>query len=586
MKLLDWTVGSSDKYTLHHRILNGVILGTSAFITYSFLWGEALDQPWSIQGPVLAIIAVFIGIYTLSRMHKFMRVVRPLFITFGMLNISLYYFILNGIEGEIPMYFIMGTMMSITIVKRQYYWWVIAAWVLAFISCLVIEKYNPSLVTGYPQRNARGLELEITTIGIMVLVGSVLILFKNLFDREQRNLKLANKELEQKAIELREAKEEADRANKAKSEFLSTMSHEIRTPLNAVLGMAYILQTEDPRPDQEANLKVLKFSGENLLALINDVLDYNKIESGNVILEDADFQLADLLESVLTGFHMKAEEKGIDLILEKPDVMKNRVVRGDSTRITQVLNNLVGNAVKFTSEGSVKLKLEIDTLSEDELMASFSVEDTGIGVDPKLHDQIFESFAQADPSITRKYGGTGLGLPISRELVHLMGGQLELTSTPGKGSTFSFELPLPYRLEERQKVKPVGPIKGDYPLKGKRILLAEDNVINAQVARTILSKWGAVVDVKMDGVHVVDAWKTQPYDIILMDLRMPEMDGIEATRIIRESENQSAHIPIVALTASAMLAEQHAIFEAGMNDYISKPFNPQELLSKIVKQTS
>lgn len=584
MKLLDRLVGSAADHTVNQRILNATILFTAIFMLYGWVGGILVGQPASILIPIAINICVFFGIYFVSKTGKWRKAIRPIYITFGLLSICLFYFYLNGINGEVPLYFILGATLSVTVVKKRYYTFIISLWTLSFLACRYLEVTYPEMVSTDEANAVRSVEFLISSIGILLLITSIIVLFKNLLENEKRHLQEANRDLHKAAKDLELAKEEAEKANKAKSEFLSVMSHEIRTPLNAVIGMSYILRHEDPRPDQLENLKVLKFSSENLLSLINDVLDYNKIEVGKLIMEDAPFSINELLESVMSAFQMKAEEKRIKLELVKTPEVKNKTVTGDATRLTQVLNNLVSNAVKFTEEGKVKLSAELEDMTDDEAIVRFTVEDTGIGIPEDFKDKIFDSFMQANAAISRKYGGTGLGLAISRELVRLMGGELELHSEVGKGSQFSFELPLPLTdMTARASAKADDMTAA--PLSGVKILVAEDNAVNGLVAKKFLNGWGATMEIAKDGEEAIKMWSQGDFDLILMDLRMPVMDGMEATKKIRSSGDPKAQIPILALTASALMEEENEIFQIGMNEYISKPFNPEELLSKVMKYT-
>lgn len=317
---------------------------------------------------------------------------------------------------------------------------------------------------------------------------------------------------------------------------------------------------------------MLKFSAENLLSLINDVLDYDKIEAGKLVMEDAGFELEEILNSVTSAFSLKAEEKGIGLVLEhKLDVL--HYFKGDVTRLTQVLNNLVGNTEKFTDDGEVRVRIGIADSGDNKSKIKYEVIDTGIGIPDDVISKIFESFIQAHSGITKKYGGTGLGPAISKELIRLMGGALVVESKMGEGSNFSFELELEvspvtvsfFRTESEENTT---------SLEGVKILPAEDNKINAMIANKFLNGWGATTDVAGDGSLGIEKWKEDSYDLILMDPRMPEMSGTEAASIIRSEGSEKSKIPILSLTASAMLSEQHEIFQAGMDEYISKPFNP------------
>jgi len=384
----------------------------------------------------------------------------------------------------------------------------------------------------------------------------------------------------QREQELVQMKEKAEKAAKAKSQFLSVMSHELRTPLNAVIGITHLLMQSQPREDQQEDLRTLQFSGESLLHIINDILDFTKLDSGKIELSAIDFNLRELAQSLYQSFSFKAKEKNIVFDVEYDQRMPF-FVKGDNFRLSQVLNNLISNAIKFTKEGFVKLKVEMVENSGTNYITRFSVVDSGIGIPEDKQEKIFEQFTQADSNTTRLYGGTGLGLSISARLVELMGSTILISSTPGQGSNFNFTVSL--QLGENTDTAAVQPkvvTKSNETFKNKLILLAEDNTFNANIARRFITGWGAQLEVVVDGRQALEFVSRRKYDLILMDIQMPELDGFACTRKIRKHFKD---IPILAITASPKNEIIQEILACGMNDFVSKPFKPNELRSKLLE---
>jgi len=382
--------------------------------------------------------------------------------------------------------------------------------------------------------------------------------------------------------ELRAAKEAAEASARAKSAFLANMTHEIRTPMNAIVGLARLAMDTALTPKQRDYLSKIQTSSEALMGLINDILDVSRIDAGRMEIEQVGFRIDKLLEDVQAVVGVKAEEKGIALTMRMaPGVPRSLL--GDPLRLGQVLINLIGNAVKFTEKGSVEVSVTPVHRRMDRVGVLFSVRDTGIGIPAEQQARLFKPFTQADESMTRKYGGTGLGLAISGNLVSLMGGKIDVTSEPGKGSEFSFILELVERPDTEEGAKPSAPSAAPVPRASTRgrILVAEDNEINQQVIREILEGMGLAVEIAKNGREAVDkAASGRAIDAILMDLQMPEMDGYEAARTIKARADLQ-RIPIIAVTAHALSSERQRCMEAGMDGYVSKPVNPDRLIAAL-----
>lgn len=392
-------------------------------------------------------------------------------------------------------------------------------------------------------------------------------------------------EKKQAEEELLKAKNEALNAAQAKTDFLSNMSHEIRTPMNAIIGISELLLEKKMDDDVHEYLKTIKYSADNLLVIINDILDFSKIEAGKINLESVPFDLRERLDELRKTFKFRADEKGIGLRVSA-DTDVPFFIAGDPYRLNQILFNLVGNAIKFTSNGYVELKVKKLSESEGMVYLRFDVTDTGIGIPENKLETIFESFTQAYTDTTRKFGGTGLGLAITRNLVQLHGGELSVTSRSGEGSTFSFTLP--YKLATPVKAEKADLADPSRDLSHLKILLVEDNTMNQFVAIQILKKWSANVEIASTGAEAITKLEHDKYDVVLMDLQMPEMSGYEATEYIRAKKTTVLNpvIPIIALTADAFDETKIRVFKAGMNDFITKPFKQDELYSKIIKHTS
>lgn len=383
-------------------------------------------------------------------------------------------------------------------------------------------------------------------------------------------------------IKLRRANKKAEESAGAKMDFISTISHEIRTPMNGVIGMANLLMEGNPRPDQIKNIEVLKLSADNLLEIINGVLDFSKIEANKVQLEVVDFSLDTLVNNAYDSFQYTANDQpDVDLVLKYEENGLNHLLKGDRLRLNQVLTNLMNNAFKFTEKGNVTLNVKVVEYTSEHAKVAFAVEDTGIGIPKNKQEQIFEDFMQASASTTREYGGTGLGLGITKRFVHLFGSELKLKSEEGKGSTFSFVIDFPLGAEMVKKIAPKKAPKFLPKVEGLRVLMAEDNKINQFVAQKMINNWDMNLDIANDGAEAVQMVKDNEYDIILMDIHMPNMNGFEASAAIRKMSGTKSKIPIIAITASTYAVVEKQARANKINGHLCKPFLSHELYEAI-----
>ena len=405
---------------------------------------------------------------------------------------------------------------------------------------------------------------------------------KEINKNQESIIQKRTKDIEKSRDALMKAKKIAEEATKAKSEFLSNMTHELRTPLNGVIGLSEIVLNEKLDENVREMLENIRFSANHLSGVINEILDFSKIEAGKITFDELQFNLPQLINNNHKNLSLSAKKKGIDFILEYDNSIPQSL-RGDPVKLNQILNNIIGNAIKFTENGFVKLTCKLKNYDKDEELAiiEFIVVDTGIGIKKDQIKNIFNSFIQSDNTISRKFGGTGLGLTITKNFIELQGGTIDVTSKHGKGSTFTFDLPF-----KHEKNAPVFK-EAENPFENKavnaNILVVDDVMINQLVVSKILSKWNSAVDIASSGKEALYLLKQKKYDLVLMDVQMPEMSGIEATKIIREDGEYSdvSNIPIIAFTANAFEESQKQVLDAGMDGFISKPVNPEKLFNEI-----
>jgi len=449
------------------------------------------------------------------------------------------------------------------------------------VMVFMVFSYNESYTIAL-----RPESVDESTIIISIFANFILIIYiqSHFYGAFLNNIKELREHAEkQKELnaELGLAIEKAEKSSMVKTEFLATMSHEIRTPLNAIIGMSNVMLMAKPRADQKENLDVLKFSANNLMAIVNDVLDFNKIEAGKVVFEKNKFNLIEVLENICGSEKIKAEQKGLEFAVKFDPLLKSKTLIGDPTRLGQILFNLISNAIKFTKTGNIWVKASFYQNQDKNVTVNFVVKDTGIGIDQRNLESIFEPFTQESITTTRQYGGTGMGLAIVKRLLELQGLQMYVTSKVGRGSEFSFSMDFPVAsatdgVEDRSL-----PTSSD-DLRHLKMLIAEDNPVNVLLMKKLLSKWKIKPVIANNGQHVIEIARDHNFDIILMDLQMPVMNGFDAALEIRKlPDPKKALTPIIALTAAALYDIKDQILSAGMNDYVSKPFKPEELLEKI-----
>ncbi len=549
-------------------------------LLFSLLKGVVIISVTSINGQwlqmarasiVLVIYAVLtkILLYVPSRMKLLAHIMILIGIAVVWSNIFIYAHKINLLTIQ---FVFMVIMSSFYILGSTLGIWYSVISILPVMLVLVFKDNATAYFTGLV-----GQEIASPGFEIMVVLNFTSIIISNYLFYEAFRINIREKETLNRQLLI--AVDEANKLAATKSNFLSTISHELRTPLNSVVGISELLLADKPEERQRENLRILQFSALDLLSLINNVLDFNKLDSEKLVLETVPMHLAGFMRNICSGLKIKATNKQLDFILDIDDRIENLYVVSDPTRLSQVIYNLVSNAIKFTETGSVTVKLDCTDKTDQQARILFSVTDTGIGIHPDRHHTIFELFTQAESHITRKYGGTGLGLAIVKQILVLFSSEIQLDSSPGNGTTFSFTIPFTTTQPPATEVIIADPAK-KVDLSHLKILVAEDNNFNRLIIEKQMKMLGVTPLIVENGQLAYDTYLNGHFDAILIDLHMPVSDGYETTKKIRSLTNpEKSGIYIIAFTAS--VNEQEQIFNAGFDDYLYKPVNMGDLSDKL-----
>lgn len=574
--------------SLENKIFNLVSFLVFIAMTISLGSNILLERDSLLLSMLLCIAMISFYVFYISRYQEKFVPIGLVYIVFSLLFFVPIWFSNGGIEGPTKTAYLMSAVAAMMILPKRYHLLFILVTISIILTLYWLELQHPEWLVTYPNEKTKHTDILISTILYLLIISISVSLYKRTYDMDRDNLIKKSIDLEESREYLSETKQQAEEATKAKSRFLANMSHEIRTPLNGIIGTIDLLQHTTLNAEQEELMLSLKSSSTHLLEIVNDVLDISKIEADKLELFEGPCNLQNIIQQVtaISSPRLISLKKNIVLSASIQPGVESEII-ADESRIKQVLINLVGNAIKFTESGKIKLEVNANMIDESLQELHFTVSDTGIGISEENIQSLFIPFTQIDSSATRKHSGTGLGLSICRKIIEEMGGRIWVESELGKGSTFRFIIPVQINLvrksQQPQQRNAAGAISGT-EIKALKMLVAEDNNMNQLLATKMFKKIGYIIEIANNGKEAVEMTAKYDYDLVFMDIHMPEMDGIEATQRILNSGRAKVPI-IIAMTANAVKEAEAEYLELGMKDIVTKPFTIDQLRKVLEKWT-
>lgn len=574
--------------SLENKIFNLVSFLVFIAMTISLTSNILLERDSLLLSMLLSIGMISFYVFYISRYQEKFVPIGLVYIVFSLLFFIPIWFSNGGIEGPTKTAYVMSVVAAMMILPKRYHLLFILVTISIILTLYWLEVQHPEWLIKYPNEKTKHTDILISTILYLLIIAISVSLYKRTYDMDRDNLIKKSIDLEESREYLSETKQQAEEATKAKSRFLANMSHEIRTPLNGIIGTIDLLQHTPLNAEQEELMLSLKSSSTHLLEIVNDVLDISKIEADKLELFEGPCNLENIIQQVtaISSPRLIALKKNITLSAAVQPGVESEII-ADESRIKQVLINLVGNAIKFTETGNIKLEVSANMIDESLQELHFAVSDTGIGISEENIQSLFIPFTQIDSTATRKHSGTGLGLSICRKIIEEMGGRIWVESELGKGSTFKFIIPVQINLvrksQQPQQRNAAGAISGS-EIKPLKMLVAEDNNMNQLLATKMFKKIGYIIEIANNGKEAVEMTAKYDYDLVFMDIHMPEMDGIEATQRILNSGRAKVPI-IIAMTANAVKEAEAEYLQLGMKDIVTKPFTIDQLRKVLEKWT-